>query len=58
MNKEDKIYIIITISIISIVIAIILIQPYFEMKAFNKFSDKKATYIDALFSNLRIVGVK
>ena len=33
-----------------------IIQPYFEMKAFNKFSIKKATYWDALFSELRIIN--
>ena len=37
-----------------IMIASIFVQPYFEMRAFNKFSDKKATYMDALFSQLRI----
>jgi len=43
----------IVISIIAMV-AGIFIQPYFEMKAFNKFSDKKASYFDAMFSQLRI----
>lgn len=38
-------------------IFIIFIQPYFEMKSFNKFSKgEKATYRDAFFSQLRIVN--
>lgn len=37
-------------------IGMILVKPYFEMKTFNKFSDKKATYLDAVFSDLRIVS--
>lgn len=31
-----------------------LIQTAFEVKAFNKFSEKKASYIDGLFCQLRI----
>ena len=30
-------------------------QPYFEARTFNKFSDKKATYFDALVSELRVM---
>lgn len=35
-----------------------LLQPYFEMRAFNKFSQTKATYWDALMSDLRIIPDK
>jgi hypothetical protein len=33
-----------------------LIQPYFEMRTFNKFnkSGEKATYFDAVFAQLRV----
>lgn len=31
------------------------IQSYVEMKTFNRFSEKKCTYIEALFTNLRVV---
>lgn len=40
------------------VLVIGLIQPYFEMKAFNKFSGTKVTYWDALVSDLRIITDK
>lgn len=42
-------------AVISVMIlAALLLAPYFEMKTFNKFSSTKATYFDALFSNLRV----
>ena len=41
------------ITIVGFIVGL-FVQPYFEMRAFNKFNDQKATYIDALFSNLRI----
>ena len=44
----------IAICIIGFIFAL-TIPPYFEMRTFNKFSDKKATYIDALFSELRVI---
>jgi hypothetical protein len=37
-------------------IGALTIPPYFEMRTFNKFSEQKATYIDALFSELRVIG--
>lgn len=46
---------------IVVIVIVILFQPYAEMKAFNKFSMTKATYWDALWSDLRIIpngGVK
>ena len=30
-------------------------QPYFEARTFNKFSKTKATYFDALVSELRVM---
>jgi len=43
-----------TVIMIVAIISGVFVQPYFEMKAFNKFSSNKATYIDAMFSQLRI----
>lgn len=50
-----------TLIIIGLVLVILIVtcggwvtKSYFEMKAFNKFSDTKATLIDAMFSNLRV----
>lgn len=43
--------------IVLMIIFLGLLQPYFEMQAFNKFRKKgqpEATYIDALTSELRI----
>ena len=37
-----------------IIITIAILQPYFESRAFNKFSRTKATYWDAVWSDLRI----
>lgn len=31
-------------------------QPYFEMKTFNKFSETKANYFDAVFARLRVIS--
>lgn len=36
-------------------LAAMFISPYFEMQAFNKFSKTKATYWDALWTELRII---
>lgn len=39
-----------------VIIAIVVAQPYFEARAYNKFTDgEKATYWDALVSELRII---
>jgi len=35
---------------------LVLVQPYFEMRAFNRFSEKKATYWDAAFASLRVMA--
>ena len=54
---EKTISILMGLIIIGVVIFVI-IQPYFEMKTFNKFSETKATYFDAVFSKLRVMPVK
>ena len=45
--------------VIPLTAALLLSQPYFEAKAYNKFRDDtqvKATYWDALWSDLRITS--
>ena len=37
-----------------IVLFVGVFQPYMEMRAFNKFSKVKATFFDAVFSELRV----
>ena len=41
-------------SVFAISIGVWLIKSYYEMKAFNKFSEVPASYCDALFAELRI----
>lgn len=36
-------------------VAVAVFQPYFEARAFNKFSKTKATYWDALVTELRVI---
>jgi hypothetical protein len=43
------------VAAIGLIIALAFFQPYFEKEAFNKFSNTKATYWDALVSDLRIL---
>ena len=38
-----------------VVIAFLLIATRIEQNTFNKFSKTKATYIEAMFTNLRII---
>lgn len=56
--KDD--YLVTRLCVVAVVVALLgfLIQPYFEMRAFNKFSETKATYWDAMFSQLRITPDK
>lgn len=58
MNKED-VKLILVIAILTLLLfglpILLAIQPYFEARAFNKFtSGPKATYWDALWSDLRV----
>lgn len=56
LNNLEKLVIgIITFVVLAFLSALVFLPPYFEMKAFNKFSKTKATYIDALFTNLRVI---
>jgi carbon starvation protein CstA len=45
------------ILIIVTVIGIIVLQPYFESRAYNKFTTgQKATYWDAVWTELRVMS--
>lgn len=57
---NDKLYIISFFVICALTFVIAFgIKPYFEMKTFNKFStDKKASFVDAVFAELRIEGCR
>ncbi len=49
--------VILIVSLLVGAISIILLQPYFEARAFNKFSvGPKATYWDAVFADLRVTA--
>lgn len=50
----DKYQVLIIFGCILIIAVVFLVGPYFEMRSFNKFSKTKATYLDAVFSELRI----
>jgi len=52
-RKIDR-YAYIYFVIIGLMAGYCLVGSYFEMQTFNRFSTKKCTYIEALFSNLRI----
>lgn len=56
--REYLLEILIVIAVTLIVSGVILIGPYYEAKTFNKFSKTKATYWDALVSDLRVVPDK
>ena len=50
----EMMYISLIIIALLITVGVVLLQPYIEMKTFNKFSAKKAFYFDVMFSNLRV----
>ena len=41
--------------VVAILSVIVLLQPYFEARSFNKFSKTKATYWDAMITSLRVI---
>lgn len=55
MSKEDKIGLGIIIGFVVVMLVFAVVQPYFEARTFNKFSSTKATYLDALVSQLRVL---
>jgi len=54
-NKLSKIDLVIII-MIAVGLFFAIAQPHFEAKAYNKLTGGNATYWDALFTELRIVG--
>jgi len=54
LNTEEKVGLLLIVGFFVFILLIAFIQPHFEKRAFNKFSKQKATYWDALFSELRI----
>ena len=55
MDKSLRNYMILAGVVVVITIIGVLAAPWFEMNTFNKFSDQKATYIDALCTQLRVI---
>jgi hypothetical protein len=53
MTDEIKIAVISCMLILATIIFVV-IAPYFEAKAFNRVSEKKVTYWDAVFLDLRV----
>lgn len=56
--RAEKLVILFCVCTWALCLAIMFVQPYFEAKTFNKFSKTKATYWDALVSDLRVVPDK
>lgn len=50
---KDKINIVLGVIFMAILLVVVM-QPYFEAKSFNRLSEKKVTYWDAMFLNLRV----
>lgn len=60
-DDGDRVFFLIIVAIAAMGVLMgteILTQPYFEARAFNKFSATKATYWDAVFADLRILPDK
>lgn len=56
--EEFGVYIKFCTAGILVVVVVSIAASYFEMKAFNKFSETKATLGDAIFAELRIFADK
>lgn len=54
MDTETKFYIGSVVVFVICAVVITVTQAHFEAKAFNRFSDKPATLLDALSAELRI----
>jgi hypothetical protein len=55
MEKTDYVLLGLVVLILLFAICYSLGSTYIEMKTFNKFSKTKATYVEALFTNLRVI---
>lgn len=61
MEKTEKLLLgtlcfVVAVSIVSLIIQT-FVQPIYEMKAFNRFSEQQATYRDAFWNELRVVTI-
>ena len=56
MDADTKITVAITVVAFLVALGIWVVKSHFEMKAFNKFSETKATLVDAMFANLRVTS--
>lgn len=57
MNINEILVNVVIAAVIFSIIGGVLLLPYFEARTFNKFTDgPKATYFDALFSELRVMS--
>ena len=56
MDKETKVIIIILVFVFLCLIGGWIIQSNFEKNTFNKFSENKATLVDAMFAELRVIN--
>ena len=43
---------------LAIIVSLIFIPPYFEMRSYNRLTCSNATYVDALFLELRVMEQK
>jgi hypothetical protein len=60
-RKKDRLERVTTWLIISVWVAIgvwLFVAPYYEMRSFNHFSKTTATYLDAVFTELRVIPDK
>ena len=55
--KDDTFQIVAGLTVVVIALSLWALQPLFEAKAYNKFTDgPKATYWDAMWTNLRVTS--
>ncbi len=55
ITRDDRKPLLPIIGVLLGVLFAVFVPPYFEMRAFNKFTETKATYWDALFTELRVI---
>lgn len=59
LKSSERTYCIVVAIIVAVAVGITLYAPYREMQTFNKFKSEeqpRATYLDAVFSKLRITS--
>jgi len=58
MDEDTKFGVVVSLCVLAVVVAIavVVLQPFFEARAFNKFtSGRRATYWDACWTELRVM---